>query len=67
VKQHPEQQRWATWSSQAEHSSGNYVAKLDGVNEDSLKHVASKTGTFKISGRVMSGDKEGPGEVFDCF
>ena len=57
VKQHPEWQRWAEWSNQAEHSSGNHVAKLDGLNEDSLKHGASKTGTLKISGRVMSGDK----------
>ena len=29
VKQHPEQRRWAKRSGQAEHSSGNYVAKLD--------------------------------------
>ncbi|KAI4549459.1 hypothetical protein MG293_001789 [Ovis ammon polii] len=53
VKQHPERQRWAEWSSQAEHSSGNHVAKLDGLNEDSLKHGASKTGTLKIS--VLNG------------
>ena len=40
--------------------------EFDKVSKDSLKYIASKTGTLKSSDGMMSGDKEVPGEVFDC-